>query len=141
MTMEMTISFPGGKRVNAEYGVHTIPTDQSASVGGDGSAPEPYTLFLASIGTCAGIYVLGYCQARGIPTAGIQLKQRMELDPATHRLAKVQLEIQVPPEFPEQHLQGVRHAANHCAVKKTILNPPEFEVRTQVVDSASSLAS
>jgi putative redox protein len=141
MTMEMTISFPGGKKVNAEYGMHTIRTDQSPSAGGDGSAPEPYALFLGSIGTCAGIYVLGYCQARGIPTEGVQLKQQMELDPTTHRLAKVRLEIQVPPEFPEDHRQGVMHAANHCAVKKAILSPPEFEVRTRVVESVNRLAS
>jgi ribosomal protein S12 methylthiotransferase accessory factor len=63
--MEMTISFPGGKRVDAHLMGRTIQTDQAREAGGDGSAPEPYTLFLSSIGTCAGIYVLGFCPAVG----------------------------------------------------------------------------
>jgi len=134
--MEITITFPGGKRVDAEVPGHTIRTDQSPAAGGAGSAPEPFVHFIASIGTCAGIYVLGYCQARGIPTDGIRLVQRAEFDAATHRLSKVAIDVQVPPSFPEKHLQGVMHAANHCAVKKAILNPPEFEVRTQVSGAA-----
>jgi ribosomal protein S12 methylthiotransferase accessory factor len=131
--MEMTISFPGGKRVNASFMGRTIPTDQAREAGGDGSAPEPYTLFLSSIGTCAGIYVLGFCQARGIPTDGIQLTQKMEFDPTTHRLSQVRIEIEVPPSFPEKYLGAVRRAADLCAVKRAILEPPEFVVETKVV--------
>ena len=46
----MTVSFPGGKRVDAEYGGFTIRTDQPPQGGGEGSAPPPFDLFLASIG-------------------------------------------------------------------------------------------
>jgi len=53
--MELVISFPGGKRVDAQVGDFTLRTDQPKDHGGDGSAPEPFALFLASIGTCAGI--------------------------------------------------------------------------------------
>ncbi|MBW2050564.1 MAG: osmotically inducible protein OsmC, partial [Deltaproteobacteria bacterium] len=49
------VSFPGGKRVDAQIGGFTIKTDQSRDNGGDESAPEPFQLFLASIATCAGI--------------------------------------------------------------------------------------
>ncbi len=130
--MEMKISFPGGKRVNAEFLGFTIKTDQMPAGGGDGSAPEPFMTFLASIGTCAGIYVLGFCQARGIPTEGITLTQRNEWDPATHRLARVHLEVNVPPSFPEKYRQAVAKAAEACAVKKAIQQPPEFRVETRV---------
>ena len=54
--MDMKVYFPGGKRVYADYGGFTIETDQPARGGGDDSAPAPFDLFLASIGTCAGIY-------------------------------------------------------------------------------------
>ncbi|MCK5331318.1 MAG: osmotically inducible protein OsmC, partial [Candidatus Marinimicrobia bacterium] len=62
--MDMKITFPGGKKINAEYNGQIIKTDQAVASGGNGSAPEPFDLFLASIGTCAGIYVLGFCQQR-----------------------------------------------------------------------------
>ncbi|MFW5740864.1 MAG: OsmC family protein, partial [Myxococcota bacterium] len=73
--MEMQITFPGGKRVDATLLGRTIHTDQAKENGGDGTAPEPYMMFLASLGTCAGVYVLGFCQARDLPTEGISLVQ------------------------------------------------------------------
>ena len=50
---------------------------------GEGSAPGPYDVFLASIAACAGIYVLGFCQARGLATEGLSLAQSHEVDPET----------------------------------------------------------
>ena len=64
--MEMVIDFPGGARVDAHFGPHTVNTDQSPRGGGEGSAPEPFALFLASLGTCAGVYVLNFCRQRGL---------------------------------------------------------------------------
>ncbi len=130
--MDITITFPGGKRVDATFGGHVVRTDQPPAAGGEGSAPEPFLHFLASIGTCAGIYVVGFCQARGIPTEGIQLVQHNEWDPATHRLARVRIEVVVPPEFPAKYVEAVSRAASQCAVKKAILDPPEFHVATRV---------
>lgn len=130
--MEMTISFPGGARVDAQYGLHTIRTDQPARSGGDDSAPAPFALFLASIGTCAGIYVLGFCRSRGLPAEGIEIGQRMEVDPATGLVAKVVLDIRVPPSFPEKYHEALVRAANQCAVKKHLESPPRFDVRTVV---------
>ena len=130
--MEMTVSFPGGARVDADFGPHTIRTDQPPHAGGEGSAPAPFALFLASIGTCAGIYVLGFCRQRGLSTDGIQLVQRMDADPRTGMIARVDLDIQVPPEFPEKYRDALVRAASQCAVKKHLESPPSFQVRTVV---------
>jgi len=130
--MQMNITFPGGKRVDAEFMGQVVPTDQSRASGGEGSAPEPYLHFLASIGTCAGIYVLGFCQSRDIPTKDIRLVQEMDFDDATHRLERVSLQIILPPEFPEKYHKAVRRAADLCAVKKAILDPPEFKITTRI---------
>ncbi len=99
--MEMVVTFPGGARVDAQFGAHVIQTDQPRHAGGDDSAPAPFALFLASLATCAGIYVLGFCRQRGLPTDGIQLVQKMEADPRTGLIGAIGIEIQVPPEFPE----------------------------------------
>ncbi len=130
--MEMKISFPGGQRVDASYGKFTVNTDQSVKGGGDGAAPEPFAYFLASLGTCAGIYVLVFCQKRNIPTDEIELVQKMDFDKKTHKLTKVRIEVHVPATFPEKYRAAVARAANSCAVKKTILDPPELEIETVV---------
>ena len=124
--MEMDIVFPGGLRVDAIMGNMVIPTDQ------DGSAPAPFGLFLASIGTCAGIYVLGFCRSRGLPTEGIKITQRLHSNPATRMVDQVDLDIVVPPEFPEKYYDALVRAADQCAVKKHLESPPVFNVQTKV---------
>ncbi len=134
--MEMMIDFPGGARVDAHFGPFTLPTDQPPSGGGLGSAPTPFATFLASIGTCAGIYVLGFCKQRGLPAEGIRILQRLQVDPATGMIAKIELEIQAPSTFPEKYLPALVRSAEQCAVKKHLERPPQFEVYTSVVEAA-----
>jgi putative redox protein len=130
--MEMKIVFPGNKKVDALHNGFRISTDQPAYGGGDGTAPAPFDLFLASLGTCAGIYVLGFCQQRNLPTEGIELTQRMEFDPVKRMISKVQLDIVVPPDFPEKYYDALVKSASLCAVKKHIEEPPAFDIRTVV---------
>jgi ribosomal protein S12 methylthiotransferase accessory factor len=131
--MEMIIDFPGGARVDAHFGPYTIPTDQPPMGGGEGSAPTPFAVFLSSIGTCAGIYVLGFCRQRGLSTAGIRIVQRVHNNAANGMVSKVDLEIQVPPEFPEKYRSSLIRSAELCAVKKHLEQPPTFEVTTKEV--------
>lgn len=131
--MDMIIDFPGGAKVDAHYGPFTIKTDQSPAGGGEGSAPTPFSLFLASLGTCAGIYVLGFCQQRNLPTDGIRIIQRMQRDPLSGLVGHVEMEIQVPPTFPEKYYGSLVRSAELCAVKKHLEHPPTFDVHTNVV--------
>lgn len=128
--MEMVIDFPGGARVDAHFGGFTVRTDQSPQGGGEGSAPTPFALFLASLGTCAGIYVVGFCRQRGLDTQGIRLVQKMGYHPETGKLDRVHLDIQLPAGFPEKYQEALIRAASQCAVKKQLETPPTIEVVT-----------
>ncbi len=130
--MDLTITFPGGAKVDAEVGQHIVRTDQPVRGGGEDSAPTPFSLFLASIGTCAGIYVLGFCAQRGLPTEGIRIRQQTEPNPATGMVGTVKIDIEVPPAFPAKYYDALVRAADQCAVKKHLEHPPAFEVRTVV---------
>lgn len=130
MATEMIVTLPGGKKVDAKIGNHVIRTDQPVSNGGEDSAPSPFQLFLAAIGTCAGIYVAGFCQKRDLPTEGIAIRQRNHFDPETGVLTRVELDILVPPSFPEKYREALVRVADQCAVKKAIQAQPVFEVRT-----------
>lgn len=129
--MEMLIDFPGGDRVDAHFGPYTVLTDQPGPNGAPGSAPTPFE-FLASIGTCAGIYVLGFCKQRNLPTEGIRLVQRSHHNPITGMTDNVDIEIQVPAGFPEKYLPALVRTAELCAVKKHIETRPTFKVVAQV---------
>jgi ribosomal protein S12 methylthiotransferase accessory factor len=132
MAIEMVISFPGGARVDADYGGFVIKTDQPPSGGGDGSAPTPFSLFLASLGTCAGIYVLSFCQQRGLPTDDLRIRQSMEMDPLTHMVSQVNLDIDLPAGFPEKYKAALIKSAQLCAVKRHLENPPKFKIETHI---------
>jgi ribosomal protein S12 methylthiotransferase accessory factor len=136
--MEMEITFPGGARVDANFGGMTVMTDQPVQGGGQGSAPTPFATFLASIGMCAGIYVLGFCQQRGIPTNGIKIVQRMQSDRMTGLVGQIDLEIQLPPDFPEKYKTAVIRSAEQCAVKKHLEHPPTFNVTTSTTEAVAA---
>jgi ribosomal protein S12 methylthiotransferase accessory factor len=129
--MEILIDFPGGSRVDAHFGEFTVPTDQPPT----SSAPSPFEVFLSSIGTCAGIYVLGFCQQRGLPTNGIQIVQRIHPNPLTGMIDQIDLEILVPSTFPEKYRDSLIRSAELCKVKKHLEKPPKFQITTQVVQS------
>jgi ribosomal protein S12 methylthiotransferase accessory factor len=129
---ELSVTFAGNKKVQAEYKGQRILTDQPKEAGGDGSGPTPFVLFLASLGTCAGYYVLGFCQARGLSTEGIRLTQRFDFDPEDRTLSKVAIDIHVPQSFPAKYHEALIRAAEACAVKKAIQAQPLFEVKTVV---------
>lgn len=126
MAADIVISFPGGARVDAAIGDMVIKTDQ------DGSAPSPFALFLASMGTCAGIYVLSFCQQRGLPTKDIRIRQSMVSDPATHMISQVNLDIDLPADFPERYTAALIRSAQLCAVKRHLENPPQFKIATHI---------
>jgi ribosomal protein S12 methylthiotransferase accessory factor len=133
--MEIKITFPGGEKVNAEINNRIIPTDQPIEGGGDGTAPSPFDYFLASLGTCAGIYVLSFCQQRQIATEGLAMTQRMVFETAEDgkkRLATVALDIDLPPGFPEKYRNAIVTTAGLCTVKKVLMNPPEFVISARM---------
>lgn len=126
--MQMTIRFPGGMKVYADYAGLTIETDQSVPAGGDGSAPAPFDLFLASLGTCSAFYVLRFCQERGIEVDDIRIIQSWDRNPASRLIETISIEIRLPQGFPEKYRSAVVNAANVCAVKKHLDNPPIVNV-------------
>ena len=133
--MEMDVYFPGGKRVYADFGGFTVETDQPAMGGGDGSAPAPFDLFLASIGTCAGIYALGFMQQRGIDPEGSGITMRTHVDRDRGLIGKIDLELRLPAGFPDKYHDAIVNAMNLCAVKKHLHQPPEFEITTSAADA------
>lgn len=119
---DMEITFPGGDKVNALWNGFEIATDQ------EGAAPAPYDLFLASLATCAGIYVIRFIRTRGLNEEGLKVTQSMDWDPVTHRLTKVRMKIDLPAGFPEKYRPAIVRAAEQCAVKRALHAPPDFEI-------------
>jgi ribosomal protein S12 methylthiotransferase accessory factor len=127
--MNMEISFSGGKKVDATYNGFCVQTDQPVNEGGSGSSPSPFDLFLVSIGTCTGFYVLSFCQRNNIPTDALRLRASFQMNPESHLIENVHIDIHVPKEFPEKYKNAVVKAAGLCTVKRNLKHPPEIEIQ------------
>ena len=129
----MGVTFPGGKRVDAAYRGFTIQTDQSEVEGGSGSAPSPFDLFLASLATCSGYYILTFCQKREIPTDEIELTLDPVRDEERHMISRIDITARLPESFPERYVDACLRAAEQCTVKKHLHDPPEIVLTAEVV--------
>jgi putative redox protein len=133
----MEVVFPGSKKVNALYQGFIIETDQPEHAGGGDSAPSPFDLFLASIGTCVRYYVLSFCQERSISTEGLKLDLQTERNQKTGLVSKITVKIGLPVKFPEKYEEAVKRAAELCKVKKHLQSPPQFEITTTLSEGLS----
>jgi putative redox protein len=136
--MKMDIEFSGGLQVDARFKDQIVRTDQPAYAGGGGTAAAPFDLFLASIGTCAGFYAKQFCTQREIDTEDLKVRLVAERDPERRRIGKIRIEIDLPSGFPEKYKAAIRRSVDQCAVKRHILEPPEFEVDVVMGASVSA---
>jgi ribosomal protein S12 methylthiotransferase accessory factor len=126
--MRMVMTFPGGLAVDAHYDGFIVPTDQPVYAGGGGTAPAPFDLFLASIGTCAGLFALRFCQQREIPTEGLGVTLTTERGAEKGVISVVRLELRLPEAFPEKYRDAIVRAVDQCTVKRHVMAPPLFLV-------------
>jgi putative redox protein len=126
--MDIEIVFDGNKKINAKVKDQIIRTDQPVSDGGDGTAASPFDLFMASMGTCVGYYVKAFCDNRKISTEKIKIKQTSDYNKETHLVENIQIEIELPEDFPIEHKEHLLRAAGKCKVKKHLETPPKVIV-------------
>lgn len=129
--MEMQIDFPGEKKVDAHFKGYTVQTDQTKRQGGEGESPTPFDLFLASLGTCAGFYVLNFCEKRDLKTQDIKISMQNDWNKETKFVENISITIHLPPSFPEKYRSAVIRAAEQCTVKKHFDQPPKFSISTE----------
>jgi putative redox protein len=92
--------------------------------------PEAYDYFSASTALCAGFYVNAFCEARKIPTKGIEIVQNEERINDDKLNRAVSIVIKLPEDFPAKYKKAVLTAAEQCTVKKVIQNGLEFSLTT-----------
>ncbi len=124
----MEITFPGEARVNAQFKGFNISTDQPVAEGGAGTTPAPFDLFLVSLGTCTGYYIMMFCQRNTLPTKGIKLVMKDERNPLTHLVETIHIDIKVPKNFPEKYQKALIRSAEVCTVKRNLEKPPTFDI-------------
>lgn len=139
-TSELVMSFPGGRKVAARIGRHNVLTDQPVEVGGEDAAPSPFSLFLVSIGACAGFFALTFLQKRNLPTEGLEVRA-IPHNGEDGVLANVEIEVKVPSSFPEKYREALVRTIEQCSVKRAIAAQPAFNVKIHGTAAEAPAAS
>ena len=105
----------GGLKVEAQIRGFTVGTDQPLPAGGEGTAPTPFDLFVASIATCG---------ARELSTEGLSLTAEVHKDPDSGRMLGIDLDLELPHGFPERYRTAILRAVDQCTVKRALETPP-----------------
>jgi len=63
-----------------------------------------------------------------LSTQNLKIFQNVEYNPDTQMVSNINIEIEVPSDFPEKYISSLINVANLCKVKKHLLNPPQIEV-------------
>lgn len=125
------VAFNGNMQISAAIDDFIIATDQSVKEGGDGTAPNPFQLFLASMATCAGVYAKRFCETRKLETKGLGLRIICDYAEKGFKVEKITYEISLPEGFPEKYKAPLIRAVDLCTVKKHVTEAPDFEIVTK----------
>jgi len=126
--MEMKISFPGGKKVKASFNDYIVNTDQPVKSDGEGLYPDPFSLFISSLGTCTGFYVLRFCQERNIQTDNIEIILRTDWNDQSKLIENIDIAIEGGIDIPDKYHSAIIKAASICTVKRHLENPPKINL-------------
>ena len=107
---------------------HELMTDQQTKEGGTDMAMTPAEVFIASLGTCIGVFAARFCQRHNLPTEGMKvlLDWTVVKDPV--RIGSIKAEIHYPHNLAEAEKKGLLRMAEACFVHETILHKPEIVV-------------
>ncbi len=124
----MQVLFREGKKVDVAYRGHEVKTDQPTTVGGEGSAPTPFDLFLTSVAACTGFYVQTFCRRREIPLDAVDMTLDTEFDDSTGLVGAIKVSIKVDDRFPEKYREALHKVVDQCVIKKQLAKPPAVDV-------------
>lgn len=127
--MEMKIEHSGGMQFKAKVRSHTVIIDQPKDGGGKDEGPTPPELFVASLGSCIGVYALWFCQKRKIPSEGMAINitwTKSATPPA--RIDKIDAQIILPKGCPPEHQAGLVEQVSKCLVHNSITHAPDIKI-------------
>lgn len=133
--MDLEITFPEGRRVEARYDDYVIRLGDVEGPWWMGPQPAAFDLFLLSIGLCTAVNILAFIGERDIPGETIRMSLTTQMDHEVHMISNIIITIHLEKNFPEKYRKAIERAADSCGVKRHVLYPPRFETRVQAEEA------
>jgi putative redox protein len=126
--MQVTVERLGKVSFTVQTRNHLVLSDQPKDNGGSDKAMTPPELFLASLGTCVGYYVVQFCETRNLDAGDMQIQVDGEMLPNPGRIGRIAIRIRLPFELEEEKAKALIRAATHCTIHNTLAHPPDVRV-------------
>ena len=126
----MKIEYKGGLKFEINSGGHIIISDQPKENGGNNEGATPGELFVASLASCIGFYVVSYCKNAGIDASGLKITADYDHAPdKPARIGTITIDVDLPAKVEDNRKPALMNAAKHCFIHNTIDNPPKIEIK------------
>ena len=89
---------------------------------------SPGRLFLATLGACAGLYAIRFCQRHDIPYQGLTIRVHEHTTGSPPRVAAAEIILTFPEPIPDEYRRAVIRAADQCYVTQSIINDMDISV-------------
>ena len=93
---------------------------------------SPFVVCLATEGMCSAVVENAFIEQRNLSLDGLVITQVMDYDQRTNHVSEILIDIKLPADFPEKYTNAIKKVVNQCPVKQHLLNPPTFEVVTNL---------
>jgi putative redox protein len=131
----ITVSHVAGDRFAIELGEHTLMVDQPIQDGGEGTAPTPTELFVASLASCVAHYARRYLARHQLSTEGLTVTAGYQIGSSPARVSAVQVVVLVSPDVPADRREALLAVASHCTVHNSLTHPPTVQVTLEPTPS------
>jgi len=123
------IKYIGGMKFEAKNRSHSVIIDQPQASGDEDKGFTPPELFVDSLGSCIGVYVLGFCKNTGLNPNGMKITMDWEkaIDKPA-RIQKINAKIELPNANPGPRKAALLKIAESCLIHETIKHQPEIKI-------------
>lgn len=123
------IKYISGKKFSAHNRAHSIIIDQPKEEAGQDEGLTPPELFVDSLGSCIGVYILAFCKNTGLNPAGMKIILEWEkADDKPARIKNINAKIELPNADVGLRKAALLKVAESCLIHETIKHQPEINI-------------
>ena len=126
--MKTHVDFLGKRKFKIKARDFEVVADLPEQKGGDNTAPTPPELFMASLGSCIGVFAASYCDTAGMDSTGMSIDMDWEMAEDGSRVENIEVHLNVPNAELGARKKALLAVAKKCVIHNTLHNPPEITI-------------